>query len=106
MLNKKKLKAELEKAGHKIVANTMTPEELLKLENETVNADERSGAFEFDGSWEKTVAEIKARKAKNATKMRSFRIPVWIIEGLEKNAKKGGVNVSEYAIALLAKGAL
>ena len=31
-----------------------------------------------------TVKEIKARKAREATKMASFRLPTWVIEGLKR----------------------
>ena len=53
-----------------------------------------------------TVKEIKARKAREATKMASFRLPVWVIEGLKRNAAKGGVKYSEYALEVLSKAAV
>ena len=53
-----------------------------------------------------TVKEIKARKARKATKMASFRLPTWVIEGLKRNAAKGGVKYSEYAIEVLSKAAV
>ena len=59
-----------------------------------------------EGSWEETVKAIKERRKRNETKMASFRLPVWIIEGLKRNAAKGGVKCSEYVIETLAKAAL
>jgi hypothetical protein len=63
-------------------------------------------AIVSNGPWEETVKEIKARKAREATKMASFRLPLWVIEGLKRNAAKGGVKYSEYAIEVLAKAAI
>ncbi len=59
-----------------------------------------------DGPWAKTVAEIKARNARNERKMTSLRVPVWILDGLKRNAERGGVKFSEYAIEALAKAAV
>jgi predicted DNA binding CopG/RHH family protein len=58
-----------------------------------------------DGSWEETVRAIKAKKARNASRMTSFRLPVWVIEGLKRNAARGGVKYSEYAVEVLSKAA-
>ena len=63
-------------------------------------------AIVSEGPWEKTVAEIKARNARNERKMTSLRVPVWILEGLKRNAERGGVKFSEYAIEALAKAAM
>ena len=63
-------------------------------------------AIVSDGPWEETVRAIKERRKRNETKMASFRLPVWVIEGLKRNAAKGGVKYSEYAIETLAKAAL
>ena len=59
-----------------------------------------------DGPWEETVKAIKERRKRNETKMASFRLPIWVIEGLKRNAAKGGVKYSEYAIETLAKAAM
>ena len=59
-----------------------------------------------DGPWEETVKAIKERRKRNETKMTSFRLPVWIIEGLKRNAAKGCVKYSEYVIETLAKAAM
>lgn len=59
-----------------------------------------------DGPWEETVKAIKERHKRNETKMASFRLPIWVIEGLKRNAAKGGVKYSEYAIETLAKAAM
>ena len=59
-----------------------------------------------EGPWEETVRAIKERRKRNETKMTSFRLPVWVIEGLKRNAAKGGVKFSEYVIETLAKAAL
>lgn len=56
--------------------------------------------------WDDTVKEIKARKAARETRMASFRIPVSVIEGLKRNAAKGGVKYSEYVVATLAKASV
>ncbi len=58
-----------------------------------------------DGPWEETVRAIKAKKARKASRMTSFRLPVWVIEGLKRNAAKGGVKFSEFAIETLSKAA-
>lgn len=60
----------------------------------------------FEGSWKDTVKAIKARKAKEATKMASFRLPVVVIDGLKKKAAMGGVKYSEYVIETLSKAAV
>lgn len=58
-----------------------------------------------DGSWADTVRAIKERRRREETRMASFRLPVWVIEGLKRNAAKGGVKYSEFAIETLAKAA-
>lgn len=63
-------------------------------------------AIVSSASWDDTVKEIKARKAARETRMASFRIPVSVIEGLKRNAAKGGVKYSEYVIATLAKASV
>ena len=60
-----------------------------------------------DGPWAETVKTIKERRQRNETKMTSFRLPVWIIDGLKRNAAKGCcVKYSEYVIETLAKAAM
>ena len=88
----------------------ISKEEMEYLENHEFGEEMRKGLEDgstivSDGSWEETVKAIKAKKAREATQMASFRIPKWIIEGLKRNAAKGGVKYSEYAIAVLAKAA-
>lgn len=61
-------------------------------------------AFVSDSGWENAIREIKARKQKQATKMSSFRLPLWLIDALKEKAQKGGVKYSEYVIQLLLKG--
>lgn len=62
-------------------------------------------SFVSEGPWEETVRAIKERRTREKTKMTSFRLPVWVIEGLKRNAAKGGVKFSEFAIETLAKAA-
>lgn len=111
MLSVKEMRKELEAKGHRIVANSMTEAELEELENHDFGKEFEEGlkdgsALVSDGPWEKTVAEIKARNARNERKMTSLRVPVWILEGLKRNAERGGVKFSEYAIEALAKAAM
>ena len=63
-------------------------------------------AIVSDGPWEETVKAIKERRKRTETRMASFRLPVWIIEGLKRNAAKGDVKYSEYVIETLAKAAI
>ncbi len=63
-------------------------------------------AIVSDGPWEETVKAIKERRKRSETRMASFRLPVWIIEGLKRNAAKGDVKYSEYVIETLAKAAI
>ena len=56
--------------------------------------------------WEETVKAIKERRKRNETRMASIRLPVWIIEGLKRNAAKGDVKYSEYVIETLARAAV
>jgi predicted DNA binding CopG/RHH family protein len=89
----------------------MTEEELRYFNEHSFAEEFRKGledgtAIVSNGPWEETVKEIKARKAREATKMASFRLPTWVIEGLKRNAAKGGVKYSEYAIEVLSKAAI
>lgn len=88
----------------------MTDEELAEF-NASLADEFREGLKDgstvvSDGSWEETVRAIKAKKARNASRMTSFRLPVWVIEGLKRNAAKGGVKFSEFAIETLSKAAM
>lgn len=89
---------------------TMSKDEVDEFEGSLAGFFEdgvRDGsAIVSEGHWEKTVAEIKARNARNERKMTSLRVPVWILEGLKRNAERGGVKFSEYAIEALAKAAV
>ncbi|MBR4008381.1 hypothetical protein [Fibrobacter sp.] len=89
----------------------MTEEELRYFNEHDFSEDFKEAlangtAIVSNGPWEETVKEIKARKARKATKMASFRLPTWVIEGLKRNAAKGGVKYSEYAIEVLSKAAV
>lgn len=89
----------------------MTEEELRYFNEHDFSEDFKEAlangtAIVSNGPWEETVKEIKARKAREATKMASFRLPVWVIEGLKRNAAKDGVKYSEYAIEVLSKAAV
>ncbi len=88
----------------------MTDEELAEfnasLADEFREGLEDGSTVVSDGSWEETVRAIKAKKARNASRMTSFRLPVWVIEGLKRNAAKGGVKFSEFAIETLSKAAM
>jgi hypothetical protein len=89
----------------------MTEEELRYFNEHDFSEDFKEAlangtAIVCNGPWEETVKEIKARKAREATKMASFRLPTWVIEGLKRNAAKGGVKYSEYAIGVLSKAAV
>ena len=89
----------------------ISKEELDHFEKHDFGQEIREGLADgstivSDGSWEETVKAIKERRKRNETKMASFRLPVWIIEGLKRNAAKGGVKCSEYVIETLAKAAM
>lgn len=88
----------------------MTDEELAEfnasLADEFREGLEDGSTVVSDGSWEETARAIKAKKARNASRMTSFRLPVWVIEGLKRNAAKGGVKFSEFAIETLSKAAM
>ena len=95
----------------KIVQNPiMTEDEVLEYAGNM--ADEfREGLADgstivSDGPWEETVKAIKERRKRNETRMASFRLPVWVIEGLKRNAAQGDVKYSEYVIETLAKAAV
>lgn len=88
----------------------MTAEELAEfnasLADEFREGLEDGSTVVSDGSWEETARAIKAKKARKASRMTSFRLPVWVIEGLKRNAAKGGVKFSEFAIETLSKAAM
>ena len=89
----------------------ISKEELDHFEKHDFGQEIREGLADgstivSEGSWEETVKAIKERRKRNETKMTSFRLPVWIIEGLKRNAAKGGVKCSEYVIETLAKAAM
>lgn len=67
---------------------------------------EDGSAIVADGPWKETIEAIKERRKRNETKMASFRLPVWVIEGLKRNAAKGDVKYSEYVVETLAKAAV
>ena len=97
----------------KIVDDILPKEELEKLERKDFSDDItealKKGDVYFSEAgvpWEETVKAIKARRKRNETRMASFRLPVWIIEGLKRNAAKGDVKYSEYVIETLAKAAV
>lgn len=111
MLTVEEMRRDLEAKGHRIVKNTMSDEELDYYENHDFGKEFEEGikdgsAIVSEGPWEETVAAIKARNARNERKMTSLRVPVWILEGLKRNAERGGVKFSEYAIEALAKAAV
>ena len=63
----------------------ISKEEMEYLENHDFGEEMRNGLEDgstivSDGSWEETVKAIKAKKAREATQMASFRIPKWIME--------------------------
>ena len=89
----------------------ISKEELDHFEKHDFGQEIRKGLADgstivSDGPWEETVKAIKERRKRNDTKMTSFRLPVWIIEGLKRNAAKGSVKYSEYVIETLAKAAM
>lgn len=89
----------------------ISKEELDHFEKHDYGQEIREGLADgstivSEGPWEETVKAIKERRKRNVTKMASFRLPVWIIEGLKRNAAKGGVKCSEYVIETLAKAAM
>lgn len=97
----------------KIVDDVMSKEELEKLDRKDFSEDiaeavEKGEVYfaEAGTPWEETVKAIKERRKRSETRMASFRLPVWIIEGLKRNAAKGDVKYSEYVIETLAKAAI
>lgn len=96
----------------KVVDNVeISKEELEYFEKHDFGQEIREGLADgttvvSDGPWEETVKAIKERRKRNETRMASFRLPVWVIDGLKRNAAKGGVKYSEYAIETLAKAAM
>ena len=89
----------------------ISTEELDHFEKHDYGQEIREGLADgstivSEGPWEETLKAIKERRKRNVTKMASFRLPVWIIEGLKRNAAKGGVKCSEYVIETLAKAAM
>jgi len=88
----------------------LTEEEVLeyggRLADEFREGLEDGSTIVSEGPWEETVKAIKERRKRNETKMASFRLPVWVIEGLKRNAAKGCVKYSEYVIETLAKAAI
>ena len=88
----------------------LTEEEVLEyggsLADEFREGLEDGSTIVSEGPWEETVKAIKERRKRNETKMASFRLPVWVIEGLKRNAAKGCVKYSEYVIETLAKAAI
>ena len=89
----------------------ISKEELDHFEKHDYGQEIREGLADgstivSEGPWEETLKAIKERRKRNVTKMASFRLPVWIIEGLKRNAAKGGVKCSEYVIETLAKAAM
>lgn len=96
----------------KIVDNVdISKEDLEYFETHDFGQEMREGledgsAIVSDGPWEETVKAIKERRKRSETRMASFRLPVWIIEGLKRNAAKGDVKYSEYVIETLAKAAI
>ena len=73
---------------------------------EISNALKNGKSVVFSSSWEDTVNAIKAKKAAKETRIASFRLPLCVIEGLKRNAAKGGVKYSEYLIETLAKASV
>ena len=96
----------------KIVDNVdISKEDLEYFETHDFGQEMRKGLEDgstiiSDGPWEETVKAIKERRKRSETRMASFRLPVWIIEGLKRNAAKGDVKYSEYVIETRAKAAI
>jgi hypothetical protein len=88
----------------------LTEDEILEYSGNLADAFrkglEDGSTIISDGPWEETVKAIKERRKRSETRMASFRLPVWIIEGLKRNAAKGDVKYSEYVIETLAKAAI
>ena len=90
----------------------LTEDEILEYSGNLADAfregleDGSTMVFEAGTPWEETVKAIKERRKRSETRMASFRLPVWIIEGLKRNAAKGDVKYSEYVIETLAKAAI
>lgn len=97
---------------YKIVDDiSVSREELEHFETHDYGSEIREGladgsAIVSDGPWEETVKAIKERRKRSETKMASFRLPVWVIEGLKRNAAKGDVKYSEYVIETLSRAAI
>lgn len=95
----------------KIVDNAdVSGEELERFEQHDFGKEMAEGLKDgstlvSDEPWEETAKAIKAKKSRKVSKMASFRLPVWVIEGLKRNAAKGGVKYSEYAVEVLSKAA-
>ena len=89
----------------------ISKEELDYYENHDFAEELREGLKDgstivSEGPWEETVRAIRERRRREEKKMTSLRVPVWILEGLKRNAERGGVKFSEYAIEALAKAAV
>ncbi|SHK60272.1 hypothetical protein [Fibrobacter sp. UWB12] len=90
---------------------SVSREELQHFETHDYGSELHEGladgsAIVSDGPWEETVKAIKERRKRSETKMASFRLPVWVIEGLKRNAAKGDVKYSEYVIETLSRAAI
>lgn len=87
----------------------MTGAEMAEFEGDLSGRFEEcvgnGSAIVADGPWADTVRAIKERRRREETRMASFRLPVWVIEGLKRKAAKGGVKYSEFAIETLAEAA-
>ena len=97
----------------KIVDDVMSKEKHEELDRKDFSEDiveaikkDEVYVSEAGAPWEETVKAIKERRKRNETKMASFRLPVWVIEGLKRNAAKGHVKYSEFVIETLAKAAV
>lgn len=55
---------------------------------------------------EETEAFFKVSHKGNERKMCSYRLPVWMIEGLKKNAKKKNAKYHQYVYDVLAAAAM
>lgn len=55
---------------------------------------------------EETEAFFRVSREGNERRMCSYRLPVWMIEGLKKNAKKADVKYHQYVYDVLAKAAV
>ena len=100
MLDEEELRKNLIAAGHKIVDDTLSKEELHYYDTHhfgrsTKEERNEDSAIVVSGSWEKTVAKIRARrearKRENAAKVVTIRIPLRVIEGYKEIAASEGV---------------